>query len=79
VVNSAEGPFGLSVASRLNRFLRKHGLEKTSIRSLAITAEIDRCTLWKILTGKTKNPGHETVRKFVEAHGGTMEELYKED
>lgn len=36
---------------------------------------LDPTTIWKIATGKTPNPGHDTLRQLADAFGVSVEEL----
>jgi transcriptional regulator with XRE-family HTH domain len=66
----------MTVAARLQRLLAKYDL---SVNSVAEMAGMERMQVYRIVQGKTPNPGILTVERIVEAAGGTMRELYDDD
>jgi DNA-binding phage protein len=50
-----------------------------SVNSVAEMAGMERMQVYRIVQGKTPNPGILTVERIVEAAGGTMRELYDDD
>lgn len=66
----------MTLSDRLRRMLDDRGC---SIAEAARLAGMERQQVWRIVTGKNVNPGVETVRKIVEAVGGTMAELFADE
>lgn len=62
----------MTLAERLQRLLDERGF---TITEAAKAAGMEKQQAWRIVTGKNRNPGFETVRRLVEAIGGTMAEL----
>lgn len=63
---------GSTVAERVKALMAQRGW---SYAQLAGRAGIDPTTAWKIGTGKTPNPGSETLRKLSDALGVALSEL----
>jgi transcriptional regulator with XRE-family HTH domain len=66
----------MTLSDRLRALLRKKGF---SANSAAEAAGMERQQVWRIVTGKTVNPGSLTVERIVEAVGGTMAELFEDE
>jgi transcriptional regulator with XRE-family HTH domain len=66
----------MTLADRLQTLLKKKGF---SINAAAELAGMERMHVWRIVTGKTANPGILTVERIVEAVGGTMAELFEDE
>jgi DNA-binding phage protein len=64
-------PSGLAV--RFRRLLEAQG---HSISGVAELAGMERQQVHRIVTGKVENPGVATVRRIVEAAGGTLGEFF---
>jgi transcriptional regulator with XRE-family HTH domain len=66
----------MTVAERLQRLLAKYDV---SVNSVAEMAGMERMQVYRIVQGKTPNPGILTVIRIVEAAGGTMRELFEDE
>ena len=66
----------LTLADRLRRLLNARGF---TIYAAAEVAGMERQQAWRIVAGKTPNPGIVTVERLVAAIGATMNDLYADD
>lgn len=66
----------MTLSDRLQALLRRNGF---NANSAAEAAGMERQQVWRIVTGKTVNPGIRTVERIVEAIGGTMAELFEDE
>jgi transcriptional regulator with XRE-family HTH domain len=66
----------MTLADRLQTLLKKKGF---NANSAAEAAGMERQQVYRIVTGKTVNPGILTVERIVEAVGGTMAELFEDE
>lgn len=63
----------MTLSERLQRLLQARGV---SINAAAERAGMERMQVYRIVQGKTTNPGVLTVQRIVEASGGTLGELF---
>lgn len=66
----------MTLSDRLRRLLDERGC---SIREAAQLAGMESQMLWRIVTGRTPNPGILTVERVVRAIGCKMTELYADE
>lgn len=66
----------MTISDRLRSLIERKGL---SISAVAELAGMNRQEVWRIVRGKVKNPGIDTVRRIVEAADSTMAELFQEE
>jgi transcriptional regulator with XRE-family HTH domain len=66
----------VTLADRLQRMLDDRGF---SISEAAKAAGMEKQQCWRIISGKNENPGVKTVERIVEAVGGTMAELFRDE
>jgi transcriptional regulator with XRE-family HTH domain len=66
----------MTLSDRLRALIRRKGF---TINSAAEAAGMERQQVWRIVTGKTVNPGILTVQRIVEAIGGTLGELFEDE
>ncbi|HEY2159267.1 MAG TPA: helix-turn-helix transcriptional regulator [Isosphaeraceae bacterium] len=66
----------MTIGERLEALIEQQG---TSIADVARATEMERQTVWRIVTGQTPNPGILTIKKIVEAAGGTIFDLFPEE
>lgn len=66
----------MTLSDRLQALLKRKGF---TINAAAEVAGMERQQVWRICTGKVKNPGVLTVERIVTAVGGTITELYQEE
>lgn len=66
----------MTLSERLHRLLDERGC---SIAEAAKLAGMESQQAWRIVTGKTTNPGILTVQRLVEAIGGTIAELFADE
>jgi transcriptional regulator with XRE-family HTH domain len=71
-----EGTAKVTLSDRLKRMLDDRGCTITEAAKLA---GMESQQAWRIVTGKTTNPGILTVQRLVEAVGGTMADLFADE
>jgi DNA-binding phage protein len=72
-------PYGaepVTLAERLQRLFDDHD---TNANAVATSGRLDRNAVYKIARGENTNPKLETLRAIVEAAGGTLGELFRDD
>jgi transcriptional regulator with XRE-family HTH domain len=66
----------MTIAERLQRLFDDHD---TNANAVAVAGRLDRNAVYKIARGENVNPKVLTLRAIVEAAGGTLGELFRDD